>query len=221
MEQDISSQQLQGLPEPLSLPHFDEEATLLSARPVVPLHEVRTVTRSKRRLNFALVIVAAILVGGIGATLLFTPGENPTTNVTQDNSIGSSSPSPQESGGLAINGGQSPVDQAVESGDSTSLRTEQSDLQSTSVPSSKKSNVNKVQARISNPARPTRVNSRPDPVPSQSQSEAENLEIEQRMLRREERREARRLRRERRNGRERSGDDLMRIREIFEGTPQP
>ena len=214
----ISSQQIQDLPE-LSLPHFDEEATLLSARPVVPLHEVRAVTRSKRRLIFGLTIVAAILLGGIGASLLFTPRNNLTTNITQENSVGPSSPSPQESDG--VHGGQFPVDQAVDSGDSTSSSTEQSDLRPTAAPSSKKSNVNKVQSQTSGPVRATRVNSQPDPESSASQSEADNLELEERIMRREERREARRLRRERRNGRDRSSDDLMRIREIFEGTPRP
>ena len=214
----ISSQQIQDLPE-LSLPHFDEEATLLSARPVIPLHEVRAETRSKRRLIFGLTIVAAILLGGIGASLLFTPRNNATTNVMRGNSAGPSYPSPQESGG--VNGGQFPVDQAVDSGDSTSSSTEPSELRPTAAPSSKKSSVNKMQARTSGPVHATRVDSRPDPVSSASQSEAENLELEERMLRREERREARRLRRERRNGRDRSTDDMMRIREIFEGTPRP
>ena len=220
-QEDISSQQLQDLPEALSRPHFDEEATLQSARPVVPLHEVRAVTRSKRHLIFGLSMVAAILLGGIGASLLFTPNDNPTTNVTQHNSVGPSSPSPQESGGVAVNGAHSTVDQPVDSVDSTSVGTDESDRHPAEVSSSKKPNVNKVQARTSSPAPATRVSSRQDPISSARESEAENLEIEERMLRREERREARRLRRERRNSREPSGDDLMRIREIFEGTPRP
>lgn len=220
-QEDISSQQLQDLPEALSLPHFDEEATLLSARPVIPLHEVREVTRSKRRLIFGLSIVAAILLGGFGASLFLTPRNNSTLNVTQDSSVGSSSMPSEGSGGVAVNGAHSTADQPVDSGDSASSSTEESDLHPAAAPSSKNPIVNKVHARTSDPARTSRVTSRPDPVSSASQIEAQNDEIDERMLRREERREARRLRRERRNGRERSSDDLMRIREIFEGTPRP
>ncbi|MCA1573117.1 MAG: hypothetical protein LC770_00955, partial [Acidobacteria bacterium] len=54
----------------LSMPHFDEDATLLSARPVVPLHRVKVETRSKRHVIFGLTILTAILVGAISATLL-------------------------------------------------------------------------------------------------------------------------------------------------------
>src|SRR5687768_544899 len=62
----------------LSLPHFDEDATLLSARPVVPLHEVMIETRSRRRVIFGLTILAAILLGAISATLLLMEsGQNP------------------------------------------------------------------------------------------------------------------------------------------------
>ncbi|HET9786595.1 MAG TPA: hypothetical protein VFP47_05660, partial [Pyrinomonadaceae bacterium] len=60
----------------LSLPHFDEDATLLSARPVVPLHEVKAETRSRRRVIFGLTILAAILLGAISATLLLMQSGN-------------------------------------------------------------------------------------------------------------------------------------------------
>ena len=220
-QEDISSQEPQNLPEALSLPHFDEEATLLSARPVIPLHEVRAVTRSKRRLNFGWSVVVGILLGGIGASLFFTPRYNSTSNVAQENSVDPSSTSPEGSGGVADNSAHSTVDQPVDSEHSSSSSTEKSDLHPAGAPSSKKPNINKVHAQTSDPARTSRVTSRPDPVSSASQSEAQNDEIDEIMLRREERREARRLRRERRNARERSSDDLMRIREIFEGTPRP
>ena len=62
---------VQQLLTDLSMPHFDEEATLLSARPVVPLHEVQVETGSRGRVIFALTIVAAILVGAISATYWF------------------------------------------------------------------------------------------------------------------------------------------------------
>ena len=59
----------------LSLPHFDEEATLLSARPVVPLNAVKADTRRRRPVVFGLTILLAILVGAISATLLMQRGQ--------------------------------------------------------------------------------------------------------------------------------------------------
>ena len=55
-------------------PHFEEEATLLSAQPVVPLNEIRDDKReagSKKRLAFGLSIVASLVIGALGATLVF------------------------------------------------------------------------------------------------------------------------------------------------------
>jgi hypothetical protein len=53
----------------LATPHFDEEATLLAARPVVPLEQVITTpaTRQKKSLLLPIVIVAAALAGAAGA----------------------------------------------------------------------------------------------------------------------------------------------------------
>jgi hypothetical protein len=53
----------------LATPHFDEEATLLAARPVVPLEQVvaTPATRQKKSLLLPIVIVAAALAGAAGA----------------------------------------------------------------------------------------------------------------------------------------------------------
>ena len=110
-------------------------------------------------------------------------------------------------------------------GEAVSVSKEQVDQRPSSASPSLKPNVNKVQVTpTSSTVRPTRVNpppSRPAEPASVRPDDAANVEMDDRRLRREERREARRLRRERRNSREQSGDDLMRIREIFEGTPRP
>lgn len=53
----------------LATPHFDEEATLLAARPVVPLEQVTATPapRQKKSLLLPIVIVAAALAGAAGA----------------------------------------------------------------------------------------------------------------------------------------------------------
>ncbi len=234
----MSSNQPIASPEPLSLPHFDEEATLLSARPVVPLHEVRAETRSKRRLIFASTIVAAAMVGAIGASLLFIPDKQ-TASVAegeQGRSVnpGSDSSKPNESGplydtaGQSTSGkslvGQSPIGQEINSGESaalTAVTNEQIDQTTTTTPTSRKSNVNRGQTPRT-VLRAARANpNTPAQTTLAAQNDDADVEMDERMLRREERREARRLRQERRNSRERSSDDLMRIREIFEGAPRP
>lgn len=232
----MSSNQPIASPEPLSLPHFDEEATLLSARPVVPLHEVRAETRSKRRLIFASTIVAAVVVGASGASLLFIPGDKQPTSVAEGEqglsvNPGSDSTQHNESGSLYDTAGQSPTGQspagqAINSGESadlTALTKEQIDPTTTAALTSRKSLVHRGQApRASSAARPTRAN--PNTAAQTTlaaQNDDADLEMDERRLRREERREARRLRQERRDSRERSSDDLMRIREIFEGVPRP
>lgn len=55
----------------LATPHFDEEATLVSARPVVPLEEIKAEERSGRRLAMGLTVVFSMLIGALGATLIY------------------------------------------------------------------------------------------------------------------------------------------------------
>ena len=226
----MSSNQPIASSEPLSLPHFDEEATLLSARPVVPLHEVRADTRSKRRLIFASTILAAVMVGAIGASLLSTPGDKQAANVAevQGTSVNSPSDSSRHDSLIDTAGqspsGQSTFGQAINAGESTASTKDQIKQTTTPAATSRKSNANRVQAaRKSSAARLTSANPEPN-TPAQTTRTSQNdddLEMDERRLRREERRESRRLRRERRNSREQSSDDLMRIREIFEGAPRP
>jgi len=227
----MSSNQPITSPEPLSLPHFDEEATLLSARPVIPLHEVRAETRSKHRLIFASTIVAAAMVGAIGASLLFIPGDKQTSSVAEgeqglsvnpDPSLPNESGSSHDAAGQST-AGNSPSGQVIDSGESaalTAVTNEQIDQTTTATPTSRKSNVNRGQAP-GTVSRTARANPNTSAQTTLAGNDDADLEFDERRLRREERREARRLRQERRNSRERSSDDLMRIREIFEGVPRP
>ncbi len=54
---------------PLSLPepHFEDEATVVSARQVVPLDEARSHDRRRKLLTVAPVLLAAMLCGALGA----------------------------------------------------------------------------------------------------------------------------------------------------------
>src|SRR5512132_779890 len=71
MESNITNQQYFGTDSQLSEPHFDEEATLLSARPVVRLSDVRTEARSGKRLAFGLAMVIAVMAGAFAASLIY------------------------------------------------------------------------------------------------------------------------------------------------------
>jgi hypothetical protein len=206
MEKNYSSTDHSAVFDPaLSLPHFDEEATLLSARPVVPLHEVKAETRSRRRVIFGLTILAAILLGAISATLLMMQrGQNSQSAAKAE----VSQPTVSSSGAA---GGSTAEARMPE------LAVPDKEPQMIEVPSVRNSSIKK---------RPTAAISRgsvkPARADSPEQEEDAYYERDDWELRRAERRDARReARRQQRDRREQMGDDLMRIREIFEGAPRP
>jgi hypothetical protein len=199
----------------LSLPHFDEEATLLSARPVVPLNEVKADTRSKRPVIFGLTILVAILVGAIGATLLMQRAQN-SQNATESEVSQPTVSSSGVAGGSSSEPAQAKVTVARES----------EEPQMGEVPSLRDSSMKKAQAAAisQSSVKPTnsRSTSRPARASSSDYERAENFENDERESRRAERRDARReARRQHRNRSEQRGDDVLRIREIFEGSPRP
>ena len=66
----------------LSEPHFDEEATVASARPVVPLEKIRAASTSRKRITFGLSILAALIIGALGATFVYKQrNPNPDTAI--------------------------------------------------------------------------------------------------------------------------------------------
>jgi cytoskeletal protein RodZ len=203
----------------LDEPHFDEEATLLSAQPVVPLVEVQAKTRSKARFALALAIGGGLVIGLLAATLIYRYiGANErqvveTTAVTeqpntdqQQNSAGGHTASADETAAIATEEEETPT--------VTPQETEPV------------------------PAQPETAAVEPEPPPrnapgsrqvivrdSPEIADDEDVDREiRRTERQEERRERRRAAREaRKEPRERAQttDDLLRIREIFEGTPRP
>lgn len=201
MKKDCSSADHSAVLEPsLSLPHFDEDATLLSARPVVPLHEVKAETRSKRVI-FGLTILAASLLGAITATLLLIQSEQ-----NSQSAADSQVTQPIVSSSGATGGSTSESAEAR-----NPALAEQNDEQP----------LPEVPARRGTPSILGR-SERPARAGNADYEKADDFESDQWELRRAERREARReARRERRQRREQISDDLLRIREIFEGPPRP
>ncbi|MGH9871085.1 MAG: hypothetical protein ACRD9S_01320 [Pyrinomonadaceae bacterium] len=191
---------------PLPEPHFDEEATLLSARPVVPLEEVKAEERSRKRLLFGLAMACSLLLGAFAATLIYKQrGQGQSTAVVTSAVSGAAgiaadnpdnvSPTPDDVAG-AVTGRLPDADAAT------------ADKKSAPAPSSRVASA----ALVTNPGAYL-----PEPV------------VEQRELTRAERIEARRLRRRaERQARKESGDrqrkssdGMLRIRDIFEGPSRP
>jgi hypothetical protein len=192
----------------LTLPHFDDEATVQSARPVVPLHEVRKASRSKRRIILGIALCLSSLVGAVAASLVYSNREQPVEESAtatipesaQDSSPNFIAPSGEASGAIV-----NPEEAlAADTGAATENQSDRVAVQTSA-------------AANRQPVRNTRVSK---PVEKELiQPEPQDREADEQELLREERREARRLRRERRE--RRAGDGLTRIREIFEGSPRP
>lgn len=205
----------------LDEPHFDEESTILAARPVVPLDEVKTEKRSKASVAVALAIGGGLLVGLLAATLIYrylgasqVPRGETTTVAEQPAS---------PAGGPTTNQLPSPAGGAVGVNDSavTSAEDETPDEADTEAPERQ---LDKEQDRVPEvaPRRPVVVRESRPPVDEEEDEEAERAirRAERQEERRERRRAVREARRQERQP-DRRADDLTRIREIFEGAPKP
>ena len=213
MESNTTDQQYFGADLQLSEPHFDEEATLLSARRVVPLGEVRTKARSGRRLAFGLAIVVAIMAGAFGAALIYKQsGQSQATAIEDEGTPISERVVPEGqplsgAGGATTDSHASSVAQNVATGEAHN--------------NGAVTEIRRIAPLSSRSAKSGRADETLQNVAGSQRDERE--------LRRAERMEARRLRRnvqretkrEARGQRSRSSDDLLRIRELFEGSPKP
>ena len=196
--------------EALSLPHFDEEETLQSARPVVPLHEVRGEERSKRRFLLGAALALAGILGAATASLIYSRHEQTESAST-----------------IETNRESAPTDElGAPSGEVTGAALNSNEAASIPEPekavasSSKTSTANRNGVTVRQSPKSTDVPNHSERAASSEidRDRGETLSLEERELRRDERREARRLRRERRA---QSSDGMTRIREIFEGSPRP
>jgi hypothetical protein len=181
--------------EPLAEPHFDDEATLLSARPVVPLQEIRAEERSGKRLAVGAAMVFSLLVGAVGATLIYKQrGQGQATAI-----VNAAVPSVD---GLAVD--ESDTSVAENAQDAAAGILQEADS-------------------------PTPDKALASPVAKSSSVEANKRHQVESGLLRAQRIESRRFRREstrkaqkeERARRSKSSDGLLRIREIFEGSPRP
>ncbi|HKO59717.1 MAG TPA: hypothetical protein VJV03_01035 [Pyrinomonadaceae bacterium] len=210
-------------PNNLDEPHFDEEATILSARPVVPLDEVPETRSSKRpvtRVALSLAIIGGLLIGLLAATLIFrywSVGERATTTAAEQPAQPAEQPPVQPSS--PAGGAVATVDEAAN---------ESMPEEKPAVTEEKLEPEPEESRRVETPDRPSPVEPRrPVIVRDTPRTDGEDEEEDRatrRSQRQEERREQRRAAREaRRQEREQrsTNDDLTRIREIFEGTPRP
>lgn len=216
MDSNITEQQYSHTDLQLSEPHFEEEATLLSARPVVPLHEVKAEERSSKRLTIGLALVAALVVGALGATLVYKQRSQTAVTAIEE----STTPAANEQAAT------DPSTNAVAGGivaDQPQVSSEVAKIPSESAVRNAPNAAARPSKPVTTVVRSSGSNNTVVPKPDETDLE------EEREARRAERKEARRLRREAereayqdgRPRRARRSDDLLRIREIFEGRRRP
>ena len=199
----------------LNEPHFDEEATVLSAKPVVPLEEIKTRETSKKRLVLGAAMLFAVLVGAVGGVFVYKQRSENETNAT------ALTANPEVEGSAGAVAEPATAEHSV------------AEAGSGAVP--------EVQPREVTKSRPqtTVPNSVPVvPAPEKTNKRVKHAERDdeiiadrdddERELRRQQRMEARQMRRrgewvDMREGRRRrnNSDDLLRIRDIFEGPRRP
>lgn len=213
MEQDITEQRFLGSEPQLAEPHFDEEATLLSARPVVPLERVAAKRRLTRQWLFGLAMAGALLLGVAATAIYYSRLNNQQASLqgkveTNDPGVPATQSSESASGldeSPSIAGGA-----AAESDKADTSRNVK--LDAPSAPPASASTSPDTAAGVRRPIRT------PTTVVERSNRVLENRE-ERRAARKEARQRNRELVRERRASK--TSDDLLRIREIFEGPPRP
>ncbi len=207
--------------ERLTEPHFDEEVTLLSARPVVPLPEVQAQAHSGRRLVFALTVVAALIIGALGARVVERIGggdnqqaaaeaENKTVEQIPDNE------SQAAAGGMTNTGSYAsePIVNPV-------LDMEKGDQAAKSVELKEADKRPAARPVVTESARQDSAHSGEPPI-EEEEALASEIQPEPEERDMADRRESRRVNRRLKHGKKgRTADEIMRIREIFEGPARP
>jgi hypothetical protein len=209
----VSNDYSQAEADSLTLPHFDEEVTVQSARPVVPLYQVQRGTHSPHRLILVAALCLAALIGAVTASVIYqrsTQSQEPATAATSPAESAATFIAPSgEASGASVNPDEAvALDKAPEP----------------VIPDDDQIEVERVGSKASQPKLQNRTSPkhpqvavRQSQVPDQSEH---NFFLEEEAWR-ERRREARQLRRERRLEERRRADGSTRIREIFEGSPRP
>lgn len=185
-----------GADSQLTEPHFDDEATLLSAQPVVPLRRLKKQARS-RLLAFGLALVVALVVGALGATFIYNQRGQKQENAPAETATSVSEPTSPEDLSVAEAGGATVV-----SGEAKPLVGEG------------------VATREANVGAGKRATGQNETLNLKALKEARQAERVDAGLRRSARQQSRiEARREARRSQAPNG--LLRVREIFEGPPKP
>ena len=198
-----------GAESTLPEPHFDQEATILSARPVVPLEEVESLNAKAslpRPWILGLGLVGALLVG-IFATVIYysrSTRDDPKLFHGLEVAAGVEGNSAEPANGFSGPASPQPkteVNTPVEEPRPipVSKRSERASTESEKKP----------RARLVTVIKDKQSNNHIDEERDEDRKEA----------RKQTRRERRRAVRNKREGR--SSDELLRIRDIFEGSPRP
>jgi hypothetical protein len=210
MESNIADQHLSSLESPAE-PHFDEEATLLSARPVVPIETVDQKRGFTRAWLFGFALAGALL-SGVAATALYysrfpmidakqvTGNETVSSGAQGGQSESQDLKEPRPGAADAAGFGEPSVD-------SDTTPNAESSLVSSSARTSESATTN------------SKKSARRATVVDDQSSERKSERREERREARREAKEWKRAKRERRAGK--ASDDLLRIRDIFEGPVRP
>lgn len=205
---DTTGEQPFGANLPLSEPRFDEESTVLSARPVVPLQKVAARARLTRALVIGLTFAGAVVVGMLAASIYYSRLNGDSSNVTANTeTIPSGVQTQATETDRAKAAAAAPPRVSVDSDTSAAIRTEApAPIEASEAPSEapKKPFARRVAVITFEP---------------RSGGERDSADQERRDARREEK--ERKLELKRQNQENKSSRDLLRIREIFEGQQKP
>lgn len=219
MESNITEQRHFNDELQLSEPHFDEEATLLSARPVVPLQEIKAAAPNGRRLVFGLSILVSLIVGALGATLVYKQRGQKSATAIVETAVAGSGASARDS--AVTEASIAEAGKEVAAAETQNVRSVADDkkLESQTVHTERsESQTNRVEtAKLKREQRTiSRVDERDFRQDEKEMRRADGVEASR--LRRRAERESQS---EARRHKGKSSDDLLRIREIFEGSPRP
>lgn len=210
MELNIADQQFWSPDPPLAEPHFDEEVTLLSARPVVPIERFTRKRVSRRPWVFGFALAGALLLGASATALYYSQfratGSQAVPNIEKVSS-----------------GAQGAVTEAVAHEEPPIDATEPTaSTGSSSVDSDTPARVKAQAPSVSWTTRPlnsSKKSARLRATVVVDQSSEPTYETHERRGSKREAKERKRANREGRDGK--ASDELLRIREIFEGPQRP
>jgi hypothetical protein len=191
MESSIANEQHFGDGLPPTEPHFDDEATLLSAQPVVPLERIKRGERWGKRLAFGMTIVFSLIAGAIGGNFIYRQRAQKAPaaiNTAMPGADGGTMEEPAASPSLAEHSGD--VDTGIVSESGTAVT-------------------------VKEPVHAVAPSAVVSPL-LKKRAPRDHSIVAQRSIRRTEREVPREARRQKSKS-----DDVLRIREIFEGSGRP